>query len=303
VIEAAVEVVHAASEAKSIQVDTQLDFPNGLVLGDAERLQQVVWNLLSNAIKFTPKGGHVQIRLERNETSVAIAVKDTGEGIDPEFLPHAFDRFRQADASSTRAQGGLGLGLSIVRNLVEMHGGSVRAESPGKGHGATFTVILPVRALADYRDRHPGSLEHSTLSEYSAGTPTTTRLEGMQVLIVDDDGDTRDLLSLALTSAGAEVRACGSASEAMAAIRELKPDCIVSDIGMPGEDGYMLMKKVRELQGKEESDIPAVALTGYAGAEARSRVGAAGFKAYLAKPVALGELISIIIQLVESRSP
>jgi PAS domain S-box-containing protein len=303
VIEAAVEVVHAASEAKSIQVETQLDFPEGLVLGDAERLQQVVWNLLSNAIKFTPKGGHVQIRLERNETSVAIAVEDTGEGIDPEFLPHAFDRFRQADASSTRAQGGLGLGLSIVRNLVEMHGGSVRAESPGKGHGATFTVILPVRALADYRDRHPGSLEHSTLSEYSAGTPTTTRLEGMQVLIVDDDGDTRDLLSLALTSAGAEVRACGSASEAMAAIRELKPDCIVSDIGMPGEDGYMLMKKVRELQGKEESDIPAVALTGYAGAEARSRVGAAGFKAYLAKPVALGELISIIIQLVESRSP
>lgn len=165
-IEAAVEVVHAASEAKSIQVETQLDFPDGLVLGDAERLQQVVWNLLSNAIKFTPKGGHVQIRLERQETSVAIAVEDTGEGIDPDFLPHAFDRFRQADASSTRVQGGLGLGLSIVRNLVEMHGGSVRAESPGKGLGSTFTVIARLTCTsADKRRRRSESLRLSFRSD------------------------------------------------------------------------------------------------------------------------------------------
>ena len=301
VIEAAVEVVHAASEAKSIQVETQLDFLDGLVLGDSERLQQVIWNLLSNAIKFTPKGGQIQIRLERHETNVAIAVEDTGEGIDPEFLPHAFDRFRQADASSTRAQGGLGLGLSIVRNLVEMHGGTVRAESPGKGQGSTFTVILPVRALADFRDLDLGSLEHSAFSEHSAGIATTKRLEGMRVLIVDDEADTRDLLSLALTSAGAEVKACASASEAMAVIRQLQPDCIVSDIGMPDEDGYMLIKRVRDQQGNEQRDIPAVALTGYAGAEARSRANDAGFQAYLAKPVALGELISIIAQLVEAR--
>jgi CheY-like chemotaxis protein len=297
-----VEVVHAASEAKSIEVKTQLDFPDGLVLGDAERLQQVVWNLLSNAIKFTPKGGRVLIRLERKGTNVAIAVEDTGEGIDPEFLPHAFDRFRQADASSTRAHGGLGLGLSIVRNLIEMHGGSVRAESRGKGYGATFTVILPVRALSDHRDRYSGLLEHPAFSEYPPGTATTTRLKGMQLLIVDDEADTRDLLSLALTSAGAGLRSCASASEAMAAIRELKPDCIVSDIGMPGEDGYTLIHRVRELQGKE-GEIPAVALTGYVGAEARSRVSGAGFQAYLAKPVALGELISIIAQLVEARKP
>ena len=293
VIEAAVEVVQAAAEAKSIQLETQLDFRDGLVLGDAERLQQVVWNLLSNAIKFTPKGGRVRIRLERQDTSVAVAVEDTGEGIEPGFLPHAFDRFRQADSSSTRAQGGLGLGLSIVRNLIEMHGGSVRAASRGKGQGATFTVILPLRALAERGD----PLEHLAVGEPLAAT-TTTGLDGLHVLIVDDEADTRDLLSLALTSAGAQVMTSASASDAITVIRQLQPDCIVSDIGMPGEDGYTLIKRVRALQGKER-DIPAVALTGYAGAEARSRASAAGFQAYLAKPVAIGELISIIARLVE----
>lgn len=301
VIEAAVEVVHAASEAKSIQVDTKLDFRDGLVLGDSARLQQVVWNLLSNAIKFTPKGGRVQIQLRREDTSVAIAVKDNGEGIDPDFLPHAFDRFRQADASSTRAQGGLGLGLSIVRNLIEMHGGSVRAESQGKGKGSTFTVILPLRAISNHpRATDSGSLEQP--SRQSATLETgAARLDGIQVLIVDDEPDTRDLLSLALTNAGAQVKVAGSASEALAAIKKLRPDCIVSDIGMPGEDGYALMKKVRALKGRDRQDIPAIALTGYAGAEDKSRASDAGFQAHLAKPVALRELISRISQLVTDR--
>jgi two-component system CheB/CheR fusion protein len=296
IIEAAIEIMRPAAEAKSIEIETKLDRQVGIISGDSARLQQVLWNLLSNAIKFTPKGGHVEIRFERMGTSVAIVVKDTGEGIEPDFLPYVFERFRQADAATTRVYGGLGLGLSIVRNIVEMHGGSVRAESKGKNQGATFTVTLPIRALSDV----PRDAEKRVMRDVESEAPSisaTARLDGVRVLVVDDDADTRELLKVALTTCGAKVTTCISSAKALAEIKRQKPDCIVSDVGMPGEDGYGFMKKLRALKEKDGGKIPAIALTGFAGADHKTLADAAGYQAHIPKPVELAELTSEIARL------
>lgn len=243
-IEAAIETVRPAAEAKHIRIQKIMDTGVNTVSGDPSRLQQVVWNLLANAIKFTPKGGRVQVRLERINSHVEINVSDTGCGISAEFLPFVFDRFRQADSSSTRQQGGLGLGLSIVRHLAELHGGTVIAASEGEGRGSTFTVRLPTMII-HRRD----SQEERTHPRAGADLlpVASQRLDGLRILAVDDETDTRELLKAMLGGCGAEVTAAGSVGEALGLIEELKPDVIVADIGMPGENGYEFIRKLREL--------------------------------------------------------
>jgi len=306
VINEAVDVVRAAADAKGIQIVTSLDWNARMVAGESVRLQQVIWNLLTNAIKFTPNEGRVNVQLERYDSHAAVVVSDTGVGISSDFLPHIFERFQQADTSEKRTHGGLGLGLSIVRNLVEMHGGSVIAESEGEGLGARFTVTLPTLAasgvmssLLAAQDRNP---------EFSAAGQERCRedykekhldlepdiLKGARVLAVDDQADTRDLIILALTRYGAEVRACTNAVDALRMIEAWKPKVIVSDIGMPGEDGYELMRKVRALTPECGGTIPAVALTGYAGPADESKAYAAGYQVHMTKPVELRELAAIV---------
>ena len=298
IIEAAVEVMRPAAEAKSIEIETMLDHDAGPTWGDSARLQQVLWNLLSNAIKFTPNGGNVEVRFERSATGVAIIVKDTGQGIEPDFIPFVFERFRQAQSATTRAYGGLGLGLSIVRNIVEMHGGSVRAESAGKDRGATFTIALPIRALSDFPREEESHVAHEVKSEAPSTLQESVRLDGVGVLVVDDDPDSRELLKIWLTTSGAEVTTCVSSADALAEIKRQKPDCIVSDVGMPGEDGYGFMTKLREFEKKDGGKIPAIALTGFAGADHKIRADAAGYQAHISKPVALGKLTSEIARLI-----
>jgi PAS domain S-box-containing protein len=296
VIEAAIDSVRPAAEAKGIRLQTVLDPRAGPVSGDASRLQQVVWNLLVNAIKFTPRGGRVGVELRRVNSHVEIAVSDTGEGIDPEILPQIFDRFRQADASTTRRHGGLGLGLSIVRHLVELHGGTVHAESGGANQGALLTVKLPLAVVR--KSGEPGV--HPTAEEPVATPPHANNsvLEGVRVLVVDDEPDARDLLSALLRRSRAEVEAVASAAEALSAIRRARPDVLLSDIGMPDEDGYALIQKVRTLE--EETGIgkiPAVALTAFARAEDRRRALMAGFQMHVPKPVEASELTAVVANL------
>jgi CheY-like chemotaxis protein len=266
------------------------------VSGDPVRLQQVVWNLLSNAIKFTPRGGRVQIRLERVNSHIEIAVGDSGSGIAPEFLPYVFDRFRQADQRSTRQHGGLGLGLAIVRQLVELHGGTVRAESPGEGQGSTFTVLLPVAPVyqrTGVEERvHPAARD--TLPTY--GCPD--RLDDLKVLVVDDEPDTRELLKAGLGQCGADVTIVGSVSEALKEIETEVPDLLISDIGMPEEDGYELIRRVRELPATNGGKIPAIALTAYARVEDRMQALRAGYQMHVPKPVELAELVAVAASLV-----
>jgi PAS domain S-box-containing protein len=294
-IEAAVEAVRPAAGAKGVRVQKVMDTGVVSVSGDPVRLQQVVWNLLSNAIKFTPRGGRVQVRLERVNSHVEIAVSDTGAGITPEFLPHVFDRFRQADQKTTRRHGGLGLGLAIVRHLVELHGGTVRAESEGEGQGSTFTVLLPVApvyAAEPSEGRvHPASRE--TLPFFDC----PDRLDGLRVLAVDDEPDTRELLKAGLGHCGAVVTVVGSAAEAIEALRASTPDVLISDIGMPDEDGYALMRKVRALPAAEGGNVPAIALTAYARVEDRMQALRAGYQMHVTKPVELAELAAIIASL------
>jgi signal transduction histidine kinase/CheY-like chemotaxis protein len=292
VISAAVETVRPAAQARGIRLQTVLDSDTGLVSGDPARLQQVVWNLLSNSVKFTPKGGLVQVRLERIDSQAQITVSDNGKGISPEFLPHVFERFRQADSSSTRAVGGLGLGLAIVRHLVEMHGGTVWAHSPGEGQGATFTVKLPIMVghIASVSQAAEQALE-PMLSEASL-----PRLEGLKVLIVDDEADTRELLKAMLAPCGAEVRAAASASAALEEMQSWLPDILVSDIGMPNEDGYSFITKVRAL-GTPAARMPAIALTAYARSEDRIRALVSGYQVHVPKPVDLTELAVAIASL------
>jgi two-component system CheB/CheR fusion protein len=308
VINAAVDAIRPAADAKSIEIVTSLDQKAGLVAGEAGRLQQVFSNLLSNAIKFTADEGRVEVQLKPARTNVSVAISDTGAGIRSDFLPHIFERFRQADTSEKRAHGGLGLGLSIVRNLVEMHGGSVRAASEGEGRGATFTVVMPMLAASSYT-----SLTGSQATSYERAVYGTGRyedskdhrdldlksdtLKGIRVLAIDDQTDTRDLITLALTRYGAEVRACASAAEACKMIENWKPEVIVSDIGMPGEDGYDLLRKVRALTPKGGGNIPAIALTGYAAAVDQSKAYAAGYQVHMTKPVELRELVATIAKL------
>jgi CheY-like chemotaxis protein/anti-sigma regulatory factor (Ser/Thr protein kinase) len=264
------------------------------IMGDPARLQQVVWNLLTNAIKFTPRGGRVQVRLERVNSQVEIAVTDTGAGIDPEFLPHVFERFRQADQKSTRKHGGLGLGLAIVRHLMELHGGTVRADSEGKGTGATFTVTLPVAAVHRTDDAEERVHPAARGMQPSHGCPE--KLDGLRVLVVDDEPDAREMLSAGLGQCGAQVTTASSAREALEAVAGGNFDAMISDIGMPVEDGYELIRRVRALPSGGR--IPAVALTAYARTEDRLRALRAGFEMHVSKPVDLTELIVVVANLV-----
>jgi PAS domain S-box-containing protein len=299
-IESAIEAVRPAAEAKGIRVQKIIDTGVVSVSGDPVRLQQVVWNLLSNSIKFTPKGGRVQIRLERVNSHIEIAVSDTGSGITPEFLPHVFDRFRQADQQTTRQHGGMGLGLAIVRHLVELHGGNVRAESPGEGKGATFTVVLPVAPVYQSNDAeertHPAARD--TLPSYEC----PDRLDGLKVLIVDDEPDTRELLKMVLAQCGAEVKAARSVAEALEAMITDAPDLLISDIGMPDEDGYELIRRVRELPIECGKRVPAIALTAYARVEDRMQALKAGYQMHVPKPVELAELVAVAASLVRRDS-
>ena len=295
VVEAAIGSVRPGAEAKGMRLDIVLDRNAGVVSGDPERLQQVVWNLLSNAIKFTPRGGRIQVRLQRVNSHVEIAISDTGQGIKPEFLPHVFERFRQADSSSTRAHGGLGLGLAIVRHLVELHGGRVRAQSPGEGRGATFVVELPLAILHQplTADRiHPRAGEGVPFD----GKPN---LGGVRILVVDDEPDTLDTLRAVLEQAGAEVRSAGSAHEALVTLDQWHADVLLCDIGMPQEDGYSLIRKVRALTPERGGYIPAVALTAYARVEDRLKVLSSGFQMHVPKPVEPAELVAIMATMKE----
>ena len=295
VIEAAIDTVRLAAEAKHIRLQFSLDSA-GLVAGDADRLQQIVWNLLTNAVKFTPKGGDVQIRLERVNSHIEMTVTDTGQGIHPDFLPFVFDRFRQADSSITRSFNGLGLGLAIVRHLVELHGGTVQAESPGEGLGATFTVKLPLMAVS------PKAKESERVYPIVGNRNSfenSPSLEGLRILIVDDEIDARELLIQLLQECGVQVVAVATADEALKVLNQQasRLDVLVSDIGMPHEDGYTLLRRVRRLAPENGGRIPAVALTAYARTEDRTAALLAGFQSHVAKPVELAELISVIANL------
>ena len=300
-IDLAVEALRPAAEAKGVTLRKVNDAGASTVNGDPARLQQVVWNLLSNAVKFTEGGGLVQVRLARAGEDVEIAVSDTGPGIAPEFLPHVFERFRQADQKTTRQHGGLGLGLAIVRHLVELHGGAVRADSPGEeGRGATFTVRLP--AMPGLRREAPDEHARPAVRDTLPADECPERLDGLRVLVVDDEADTREMLRVGLTRCGAEVTTASSAPEALEALARGAPEVLISDIGMPGEDGYELIRRVRALPPEGGGRVPAVALTAYARAEDRLRALRAGYQMHLSKPVELAELTSVIASLTR-RAP
>lgn len=300
VINAAIDSVQLAAESKDIQLEVTLDPSARRVSGDPSRLQQVVWNLLSNAIKFTPAGGRVRVRLERAGTDAQISVSDTGEGINSDFLPFIFDRFRQADGTSTRKHGGLGLGLAIVRHLVEQHGGTVSADSAGKGLGTTFTIRLPLAAAQKGAKGRRKETESLLTSERpNSQLKPLPSLEGVQVLIVDDEQDTLGMLAVMLTEYRAKVQTASSAAEALEVLQWYKPDVLVSDLAMPDEDGYSLIGKVRALSAEDDKPIPAVALTAYVRIEDRVRALSAGFNMFVPKPVEPSELITAIANLAE----
>jgi PAS domain S-box-containing protein len=296
VIMAALDAVRPAAEAKNIRLQTLIDPQAGPISGDSDRLQQVVWNLLSNAIKFTPKDGRVQIRLERVNSHIEVIVSDTGKGIEPEFLPFVFDRFRQSDGSTTRRQGGLGLGLAIVRQLVELHGGSVSVSSAGEGQGATFTVNLPLLPLRAEPENNLPRV-HPTAAQNDSTSDCPSELSGLRVLLVDDEADSRDLLSFVLDSCGASVKTANSAAEALELIKSERFDVIISDIGMPEEDGYSLIGKIRGLPAEQGGNVPAIALTAYARSEDRVHALRSGFQMHIAKPVEGLELITVMANL------
>jgi signal transduction histidine kinase len=287
IVGTAIETIRPTAEARGVAIDRDFEPPSLPTAGDPDRLQQVAWNLLSNAVKFTPAGGRVTVRLRRLGGEDELVVTDTGIGIAPEFLPHVFDTFRQADASATRLHGGLGLGLSIVRQLVEMHGGRVAADSAGPRRGASFTVHLPVRTVPDHPPPPPGRL--------GAGDP----LAGRTVVVVDDDEDTRDLLTSMVRRAGGTVVAAASAREGLGACLEHRPDVLISDIAMPGEDGYGLMAQLKGALGAQAPRVT-IALTAFAGPRDRARTSDAGFQAHVAKPFDPAELIGVITELLEA---
>ena len=294
VIRAAVESQRPASEAKQIRLQRVLDERAGLVSGDSERLQQVMGNLLSNAIKFTPKGGSVQVTLGRAESHVEIAVADSGMGIEASFLPHVFEPFQQATDGTMRRHGGLGLGLSIVRHIVELHGGEILAESGGSGRGARFTIKLPLLGTSGPTGARPS--RHPEASDAIADV-VLRRLDDVQVLLVDDEPTANEALQALLESCGAEVRTASSAAQALRTLDVWKPDVLISDIAMPEEDGYVLIRKIRARSPEQGGDIPAVALTAYAKIEDRVRILAAGFQMYLSKPADPSELIAVVASL------
>jgi PAS domain S-box-containing protein len=297
VVRASLDTVRHAAEAKTIRLQPALHPTNGEVIGDANRLQQVFWNLLSNAIKFTPAGGHVQVSLRREGGHVEVSVADTGPGISAEFLPYVFDRFRQADASTTRRHGGLGLGLSIVKHLVELHGGSVRAASAGAGRGATFTVSLPSSAARAEPQQPAAERPPATEAPAEVYRDARRHLRDVDVLVVDDEPDARSVVRRLLEDCGAAVRTAASAREAIDLFRAKPPDVLVCDIGMPGEDGYSLIRRVRDLGKDAGGGVPALALTAYARAEDRMRAVRAGFQMHVVKPVEPVELVTMVASL------
>ena len=289
VVEAAVNSIQPAAEAKGIRLRKIIDPLAGPVAGDPSRLQQVVWNLLSNAVKFTPKGGKVEVLVERVNSHLEITVNDSGLGIKPEFLPHVFERFRQADASTTRQYGGLGLGLSIVKQLVELHGGSVRAKSAGEGFGATFIVSLPLAAVhGDEKREHPTSRNRPALE------CEDINLDELRVLVVDDEPDARELIKRVLLQCNAKVTTAPSAAEGLKILQAEKPDVLVSDIGMPGKDGYQFIREVRKLSASAGGRTPAIALTAFARSEDRTRAMLAGYQVHISKPIEPQELIATV---------
>ncbi|MBA3712953.1 MAG: PAS domain S-box protein [Pyrinomonadaceae bacterium] len=305
VVAAAVDVVRPAAASKDLEINAALEYPDSIVTGDPDRLQQVVWNILSNAVKFTPPGGRVDVRIERDAASVSVSVSDTGQGISPDFLPYIFDRFRQADSSTTRRHGGLGLGLAIVRHLVELHGGKVRAESAGVNMGAKFVIDLPLAsAAAGVAGRREAALRGGRAvavltelpSESSSVSPRMS-LAGVKVLVAEDEPDTCEYLARVLTQHGAEVTAVTSTDAALAALADAWPDVLVSDIGMPGADGYELIRRVRLLEMGRGRRLPAAALTAYAGADERAKSLQAGFQVHVAKPIGPATLISLVADL------
>jgi CheY-like chemotaxis protein len=325
-IEAAVDTMRLAAQAKSINLQFQTlnsqqekntqatNYPHSnlssnisnnikfKVLGDSSRLQQIIWNLISNAIKFTPTGGQVEVLLQAvkrgNEQPdfAQITVRDTGMGISSNFIPYVFESFRQADGSTTRRFGGLGLGLAIARHLVELHGGSINVSSPGEGKGSTFTLQIPLMSIPEVK-----VLKNPAENLDSASTPEPNQnqpLVGMNILVVDDDDDSRDFLTFALTESGAKIYSAESAASAFGAMESFQPNLIISDIGMPQEDGYSFMQRIRQLPEYLGGQIPAIALTAYAGDSDRQKAILAGFQTHLAKPIMPDELVDAVIQLI-----
>jgi PAS domain S-box-containing protein len=292
VVDAALDAVRPAMEAKEIKIETIIDASLRVISGDPDRLQQVVWNVLSNAAKFTPTGGRVEISVSQNVTHVLIQVKDNGPGIDPLFLPHVFERFRQADGSITRAHGGLGLGLAIVRHLVELHGGTIGVENREDGEGASFTIRLPLPSGELRSELLPGAAAHA--GETQAERPN---LDGINVLIVDDETDALDLITVELAQHGARVTAVTNAEDALTALKQNEYDVLISDIGMPKTDGYELIRQIRKQEEGTRRRMPAVALTAYARVQDRMHAILAGFSTHIAKPVEANELVTVIASL------
>jgi len=293
VVRAAVEAVRPAAQAKRIRFEIDLA-PAGPVWGDPDRLQQVIWNLVANAVKFTPKDGKVGVRLHRVASQVEIVVSDTGSGIEGELLPHVFDRFRQADSSSTRRHGGLGLGLAIVRHLVELHGGTVAVASAGLDLGTTFTVSLPVRTLGAVTGAVPA--REINLEPFLAPAGESP-LRGLRTLVVEDDPDSLEMVCTLLKQRGADVRPAASTAEALGVMERWKPDLLISDLGMPEEDGYTLIRRVRALPAEHGGQVPAVALSARTRPEDRIEALSAGFQMHVAKPVAPAELLAVAVTL------
>jgi len=293
VIQLTLEAVTPEAESKGVRIESTIEPEFPAISGDADRLQQIIWNLLSNAIKFTPAGGTVHVRLRRVVSEAEISITDSGIGIDPQFLPHVFDRFRQANSATTRAHGGLGLGLSIVRELVELHEGSAQVHSEGHGKGATFIIRLPIAGPKSTSEK-----THSAgISDKLAGLGSQTSLDGLKILVVDDEQDTRDFVRAVLEKCGSEVTTASSAAEALGAFEAQHPDFLISDVGMPGEDGYWLIGRVRALRADQGGQIPALALTAYARTADRLRVLRSGFQIHLPKPVEPTELIVAVASL------
>lgn len=292
VVDAALDAVRPAIEAKEIEIETIIDASLRMISGDADRLQQVIWNLLSNAAKFAPTGGRVEISVSQTTSHVQIQVKDSGPGIDPKFLPHVFERFRQADGSTTRTHGGLGLGLAIVRHLVELHGGTITVENREKGHGAIFTIQLPLPS---------GELRAETLaraaSAFREAQSDVPSLEGLRILVVDDETDALDLISVELAQHGAKVKGVANAADALTALAQSEFDLLISDIGMPNIDGYDLIRQIRRQEKGKNRKIPAVALTAYARVQDRMQAVMAGFSTHIAKPVEVNELVTVVASL------
>jgi PAS domain S-box-containing protein len=292
----AVETLRPAALAKSIRLEASLDENGAFVVGDSDRLQQIIWNLVSNAIKFTPAGGDIEIRLEQVDSHAEIKISDNGAGISREFLPFVFERFRQNDASTTRAHGGLGLGLAIVRHLVEMHGGTVTAESRGEGKGSTFTVRLPLTGKHQVTAL-PAEESPAETRERKKTFAAATDLSGLRVLVVDDDADTLEMLHIVLKKYGAAVQTAASSADALAVFRQWKPDVLISDLGMPVEDGFTFIAKIRALSPAEGGNTPAAALTAYVAEKDRLEALAAGFQIHISKPIDPATLAATVAEM------